>query len=819
MIFQEKNELNKHRSGIIRHLDYYNLIWMSIGFAALAWILDSLLDSLIFHDGTVIDQIINPANHEIGIRLLFGSIFIVFGIYIQKTENSLKVAVIKAEDEKNKTKEIIEAIGDGIILQDTDYKIVYQNQIQNEIYGNRAGEYCYKVYEGKDTICEDCPIELSFKDRKIHKTQRIIATDNGILYYELTGSLLRDSTGKIIGGVKVVRDITGLKRVEETLRESEEKYRALFEATPVGIGIADLDGKMLDCNANMLEITGFTLEELKSMDVSATYVDPDERKMLLKTLQETGRVRDLEVRLKRKDGTIYNALLNADLLELKGHKVILTTSRDITESKRAEREKDRFLKAFASSTDGITIADEKDRFIYVNEAYAGIYGYRQEDLIGNTWHKITPPEMIAPTEKGLANTMHNMDVGTFYGEVPGLRKDGMIIPTEVRGKGIWDENSKYQGHICIVRDITERKRSEEDLKAAHKRFEDVLNSVDSLVYAIDMRTYEVLFINKFGRDNWGEIEGKICWQTLQKGQSGPCEFCTNKRLIGPDGKPSETVVWEIQNTSNNHWYECRDKAIYWPDGRVVRIEFATDITDRKQTEEKMKKYAKELEEANQLKDLFTDIIRHDLLNPVTVIKGLSEILLEDESLNKNRKSVETIIKNVGKLEEMIQSAATLAKVEAVDKLDFEERNLCEILRKAISDFIPMFRNKGMSVEFLGEAKCIAEVNPHIEEIFSNLLSNAAKYSPENTRVTVGIKGDGEEWIVSVKDRGNRIPDEYKEIIFERFKRIEKRGVKGTGLGLSIVKRIVDIHKGKVWVEDNPEGGNIFLVTIPAKRSE
>ena len=93
-----------------------------------------------------------------------------------------------------------------------------------------------------------------------------------------------------------------------------------------------------------------------------------------------------------------------------------------------------------------------------------------------------------------------------------------------------------------------------------------------------------------------------------------------------------------------------------------------------------------------------------------------------------------------------------------------------------------------------------------------------KYSPENTQITVGIKADGDDWMISVKDRGNRIQDEYKKIIFERFKRIEKRGVKGTGLGLSIVKRIVDIHKGKVWVEDNPEGGNIFLVTIPAKRS-
>ena len=85
---------------------------MSIGFAALAWILDSLMDSLIFHDGTFINQILNPAKREIGIRLLFGSIFIVFGIYIQKTEDSLKVAVTTAEDEKNKTKAIIEAIGD-----------------------------------------------------------------------------------------------------------------------------------------------------------------------------------------------------------------------------------------------------------------------------------------------------------------------------------------------------------------------------------------------------------------------------------------------------------------------------------------------------------------------------------------------------------------------------------------------------------------------------------------------------------------------------------------------------------------------------------
>jgi PAS domain S-box-containing protein len=115
----------------------------------------------------------------------------------KKTEMTLEAAIVKAQEEKNKSEAIIAAIGDGIIIQDTDYKILYQNQIQNDLYGNRIGEYCYKTYEGRDTICEDCPIELSFKDGKIHKAEREVPTDNGIIYAELTGSSLKDSTGKI----------------------------------------------------------------------------------------------------------------------------------------------------------------------------------------------------------------------------------------------------------------------------------------------------------------------------------------------------------------------------------------------------------------------------------------------------------------------------------------------------------------------------------------------------------------------------------------------------------------------------------------------
>jgi diguanylate cyclase (GGDEF)-like protein/PAS domain S-box-containing protein len=134
------------------------------------------------------------------------------------------------------------------------------------------------------------------------------------------------------------RELAERKRAEEALRESEEKYRGLFEASPVGIEMSDLEGNVFASNQSMLELTGYTPEELQTVKLGDTYVDPDEYKRLLKALQKNGEVRDWEARLKRKDGTVYFALLNVDQLELGGRKVILTTARDITERKQAEEE-------------------------------------------------------------------------------------------------------------------------------------------------------------------------------------------------------------------------------------------------------------------------------------------------------------------------------------------------------------------------------------------------------------------------------------------------------------------------------------------------
>jgi diguanylate cyclase (GGDEF)-like protein len=116
----------------------------------------------------------------------------------------------------------------------------------------------------------------------------------------------------------------------------------------------------------------------------------------------------------------------------------------------------------------------------------------------------------------------------------------------------------------------------------------VLDGLDAMVYVSDMQSHELLYVNKYGRDIWGsDIQGKTCWQVLQKGQEGPCTFCTNDKLLNKDGSAGDVYVWEFQNTLNRRWYQCRDQAITWIDGRTVRMEIATDITTLKNSEQKL----------------------------------------------------------------------------------------------------------------------------------------------------------------------------------------------------------------------------------------
>ncbi len=122
---------------------------------------------------------------------------------------------------------------------------------------------------------------------------------------------------------------------------------------------------------------------------------------------------------------------------------------------------------------------------------------------------------------------------------------------------------------------------------SHASLLSILDGLEAIVYVTDMQTNQVLFANRYVRDVLGDVTGKTCWQAIQVGQDGPCAFCTNRFLLDERGEPKGVHAWEFQNTRNKHWYAIRDRAVRWVDGRIVRLEIAFDITERKAGEKQL----------------------------------------------------------------------------------------------------------------------------------------------------------------------------------------------------------------------------------------
>jgi signal transduction histidine kinase len=243
-----------------------------------------------------------------------------------------------------------------------------------------------------------------------------------------------------------------------------------------------------------------------------------------------------------------------------------------------------------------------------------------------------------------------------------------------------------------------------------------------------------------------------------------------------------------------------------------------DVTEKKKAEEALTKYAVDLERSNKLKELFADIMRHDLFNPLGVIKNVGELLEDNLAGDEAKEELSILYRNVDKIEEMVRSAARFGQLENTKEMEFNAQDLLVTIGHVKEGLKKNLQEKNMKLLF-PEGEYIAEVNVFIEDVFSNLISNAIKYSPSGTDVSVAFEDELERWKIKIADRGIGVPDEHRKSIFERFKRVEKGSVKGSGLGLAIVKKVVEIHAGEVWVEDNPDGGSVFVFTVPKERKK
>lgn len=494
-----------------------------------------------------------------------------------------------------------------------------------------------------------------------------------------------------------------------------------------------------------------------------------------------------------------------------------------SECKRAEEAlheaEAKYRSIFENAVEGIFLIALDGRILAANPAAARMMGYDSPEEFITVVTDIRQIYLDPDHRDELIHLVQTKGVVIGF-EVQTRRKDGSVIWTSANVRALRDENGSVVGFVGMGVDITERKRIEEALRKERDKAQKYLDIAGVMIVVIDA-DQKVTLVNKKCSEILGyedqEIIGKNWFDTFIPERIRDKVKSGFTKLIAGEIESFEFFKNPVLTRSGEEriiaWHNAvlRDEA-----GNITgTLSSGEDITESKQAEEMLQKYTVKLEESNSLKDLFTDIMSHDLLNPLGVIKIATEqVMLMEPGGEVAHDMLLMIKRNVDKLINMIKSASMYAMLESAEKLERSNLDLNEIFKATVNNLKPQLEEKNMTLEYFSKGECSLKANLTIESVFSNLLSNAIKYSPSGRKIEVNIMDENERCKIYVRDWGYGIKDEDKAKIFTRFQRVDKKGVKGTGLGLAIVKRIVDLHGGRVWIEDNPEGGSVFCVDIP-----
>lgn len=345
------------------------------------------------------------------------------------------------------------------------------------------------------------------------------------------------------------------------------------------------------------------------------------------------------------------------------------------------------------------------------------------------------------------------------------------------------------------------------LRRQHDAFDELtllFDSVPAVVYVADMQSYELLYVNGFASERFGaQWHQRKCHAYFQQGQQQPCGFCSNPLLLR-NGQPGPPVIWEFRNTRDGRWYQCLDKAVRWPDGRLVRMEIALDVTERKELE--------------RTKDELLATVSHEMRTPLTAITGFSELLLEEKSLPEPvRHHVETIFREAEKMQELVQTFLEVRRLKTDQaRIDYETIAVRGILEKAAGSTRECSSKHALDIDCPEELTVIGN-RRELLQVFKQLAANACRFSPEGGRIQLQGRTDGDSVEITIIDQGIGIPLEDQERIFEPFHRLDigdRRRVRGIGLGLAMVREIINLHGGTIRVTSSPGEGSRFLVTLP-----
>jgi PAS domain S-box-containing protein len=595
----------------------------------------------------------------------------------------------------------------------------------------------------------------------------------------------------------IISDVTDRKLSERAIKDSERKYRNLYQYAQVGLFETSIkDGTVIACNDRYATLAGFSsVNDAIGMDIVHLYANVDDRVEIIRILREQGHIDDHIVMFKNHTtGLPFWAQFSARIDREKD--IAEGTIIDISEQKRAvealTENHDRFEQISGHSREIIWEVDPDGLFTYVSPASLAIIGYSPKELIGKKFfydlHPQDGREAFKTStleafiqQKVLCDLINAMQT-----------KDGQVVWMSTNGMPIFDAFNNFQGYRGSNSDITERKEADE----IRTRFGRILESSLNEIYFFDAQTLRFVDVNHGARENIGYSMEELRTMT-------PFDIATEytpesfESLLSPlrSGEKDIQVAFTVHKRKDGSLYPIEAHVQYAGNEVLpVFVAIILDITERKQTEEALRL-------ANWKLNLLSGITRHDINNQLTVLLGYLSLL----EMNPSDPSLMEYIRKMDASAKRISSMIQFTK-------EYDEIG---ITLPAWQDIFTQVTTAAKEISF-GKIQLNNDLpagmevfaEPLIFKVFYNLMDNAVRYGESITTIRFSVENRSGDQIIICKDDGVGIPAMDKENIF-------LRGFgKNTGLGLALSQEILEITGISIEETGEPGKGARFEITVP-----
>ena len=481
--------------------------------------------------------------------------------------------------------------------------------------------------------------------------------------------------------------------------------------------------------------------------------------------------------------------------------------RDVKQAQveRVLRTETAFRRAMEDSlATGMGVIDRGGVLRHVNQAFVLMTGWPEEELVGKAppfpyW----PAQRRAEYQTKLAIVLAGKAPASGF-ELKVMRRDGTLFDARMYFSALLADDGEQLGWMSVMADITEPKRISEQLAAAHERFTTVLESLDAAVSVVaDDQGEELLFANRSYRDLYGAT---------------PAGHLRLRAALSPNAAAGEAF-------DSERWFDVRTRDVRWVDGRDVRLQIATDITERKATENIVRQQQEKVELTSRLMTMgeMASSLAHELNQPLTAISNYS--LGAVSRMKNGGMSADELLPALEKTAGQAQRAGhIIRRIREFVKRSEPRRRPTEVAR-IVEDAIGFAdieaAKKGIAIHTdVQTGMPPLDVDPIlIEQLLLNLLKNAvdAMDQAQVRRIDLVVRRQDDMAGFSVIDRGTGVSELQRANLFQPFFSTKSEGM---GMGLNICRSIVEFHHGRLTFERNPDGGAIFAFTLPlAEASE